>query len=369
MKALFSSKAILAVSIFFAIEVLFFRTGAYLKLIKPASFAGMLVQRYQLANEMRGSGAIALLGDSRLREGFSAQTFDQLAAKTSLKALNLGLSGSDPRVWYYFLKSVDPQCNAFKMIVIALPSYTDEDYAYGQADKLDDLNLLVPVLGISDAFEFVQSFQDRSAQSDASLAMSLKMYGFKQDLKDLLANPWLRLNDCRYFNKHWQQIDYAYTGHPESLAGARVINNEIIGLPSFVTPYQRQRLQLTLLGLSEREPNWQYAYLKHWLDKLGSRYANSPSKLVFIRIPARPFDAPPKHQVHKDSITSIARLSNVIVEPENEFAFLEKPEYFFDDVHLNAVGRKIFTRRLSLKLIKYGSENISRVAQEQDNSL
>jgi hypothetical protein len=148
-----------------------------------------------------------------------------------------------------------------------------------------------------------------------------------------------------------------------------VVNYQILGLPAFVSEYQKHRLEMTVLGLSEREPNWHDAYLKHWLDKLGSRYAGSPTKLVFIRIPARPFDAPLKHQVHRDSINSIARLGNVIVEPENEFAFLEKPEYFFDDVHLNSVGRKIFTKLLSLKLIKYGSENVSKVAQDQPNSL
>jgi hypothetical protein len=369
MKAIITSKAVFAVAIFLAIEFLCFRTGTYLKIIKPASFAGMLVQRRQLANEKKGTGAIALLGDSRLREGFSAQIFDQLAANTSLKALNLGLSGSDPRVWYYFLKSIDPKCDAFKMIVIALPSYCDEDYAYGQSDKLDDLNLLLPVLGISDAWEFVQSFQDHSARSDASLAMLLKMHGFKQDVKDLLANPCLRLNECRFFKEHWQEMEYAYTGHPQSLAGAHVVNYEIFGLPTFVSKYQKHRLQLTLLGLSEREIKWQYAYLKHWLDKLGNRYSASPTKLVFIRIPARPFDAAVRHQVHRDSINSVSRLDNVIVEPENEFAFLEKPEYFFDDVHLNSAGRKIFSKLLSLKLIKYGSENVAKVAEEQRDSL
>jgi hypothetical protein len=370
MRAFLTSKAILAVIVFFAIEVVFFRTGAYNRIIKPASFAGMLLQRCQLAQAKHNTGAIALLGDSRLREGFSARIFDQLAAKTPVRALNLGLSGSNPRVWYYFLKNVDPNCASFKMIVIALPSYYDEDYAYGASDRQDDLRLLLPILSVRDAFDFTQSFQNRPSQVEVLTAMLLKMYGFRQDLKDLIANPLLRTQDCNFFDKHWQEIDYKYMGQKESLTGAHVVNNEIVGLPSFVTPHQRERLQLEVLAQSERDLNFHYPYLQLWLDKLSSRYAGSPTRLVFIRIPARPFYAPLKHQVHMDSIEAVSRLSNVIVDPENEFSFLEKPEYFFDDIHLNSLGRKIFSKCLSLKLIKYAQDNGPEVAEDhRSNSL
>jgi hypothetical protein len=321
------------------------------------------MHRIELAKSKKRSNTIALMGDSRLREGFSARIFDQLAGRNSPRALNLGLSGSDPRVWYYFLKDVDPNCDSFKMIVIGLPSYFDEDYT-GTCDKRDDLQLLLPILGLSDEIEFAQSFEDPCAQVDVLSALTLKMYGFRQDLKDLLTNPLQRFQDCKYFEEHWQEKDYRYTGNSESLAGAHIVNNQIVGFPASITPAHRMRLQMTMLGLSETKPKSQPSYLRDWLARLTARYATSSTKLVFVRIPAYPFAAPVKRLVHAEAMAKISQLPNVIINPADAFSSLEKPEYFCDDVHLNSTGRKIFSARLSSTLLKYAQSDSASVAAE-----
>jgi hypothetical protein len=366
--AFINSKSVIAILLFIALEFLVFQSGFYNAFVKPDSFAGMLMQRFDLAKSGRGNNTIALLGDSRLREGFSAQIFDQFAANNSLHALNLGLSGSDPRVWYYLLKCADTHCDAFKMIVIALPSYWDEDYSTQTADKRDDLQILLPILGFSDAIEFTQSVSDPCLQKDYLAALLWKMYGFRQDLKDLLAHPKERFQECKFFSGAWQETDYQYQGHVGSLAGARIVNNQIVGLPDSLSDKQRQRLQLTLLGLLEREPNGRCPYLRYWLGKLVTRYAKSPTKLVFVRIPSYPFAAQPVAHRHTEAVQAIARLPNVIVHPSNAFVFLEKPEYFFDDVHLNNIGRKIFSCQLSPVLLQYATSNAATVAQEHSHS-
>jgi hypothetical protein len=363
-KAFLSSKAVVALLTFLAIDLIVFRTGLYNVVVKPESFSGRLIRLCELANSYRGEQAIALIGDSRIREGFSAQVFDQLAKKNSLRALNLGLSGSSPRVWYYLLKAVDPNCDSFKVIVIALPSYWDEEYAYGTADRREDLQILLPILGLRDAFEYTQSVYNRAVQTDAILALCLKMYGFRYDLKDLIANPWLRAQECKDSNQYWRQTDYEYSGRSETLSGARVVNNRVVGLPDFLKAWQKERLQLNIVGMLERDPNIQYPYLQHWIEKLTDRYANSSTKLVFIHIPSNPLSVPLNHRVHAMAIEAASRRANVIVDPVDSFVYLEKPEFFFDDVHLNKVGRKIFSERASLALLKYAEEGSPRVAEK-----
>src|SRR5476651_1448228 len=95
-KAAGMSKFLWAVIFLLALDVLIFRTSFYGRFIRPDSAAGTLLMRCRLAEKMKASKdqLVAVLGDSRMREGFSAKIFDELASPKPLKALNLTVSGS-----------------------------------------------------------------------------------------------------------------------------------------------------------------------------------------------------------------------------------------------------------------------------------
>lgn len=363
MNAIATSSAVIAILIFLAIELIVFRSGFYSNIVHPASFAGMLMQRYHLAKGKNGNSGIALIGDSRLREGFSAQVFNHLSGPNSLYALNLALSGSFPRVWYYFLKQVDPHRQAFKYIVIALPSYWDEDYNIDTCDRQEDLQLLLPILSFADSFEFAHSYHDHTLGEKALFSVCLKMHGFRHDLKDFLSNPKQRFENAKYFDDHWLAFDYDYQGKSESLAGARMLDGGIINLPTFLTSSQKHRLNILVKGLSEKEINNPFPYLHYWLDKLSTRYVGSSTKIIFVPIPSFAFARQPLYPVHTDALKAAARFPNVMIMPVDTFDFLHKPEYFADDVHLNAVGRKLYSSRLATELFKYAHGDIPTVAQ------
>jgi hypothetical protein len=105
---------------------------------------------------------VAVVGESRAQDGFSPQVFDSISGPKGCKALNFGVPASAPRIWYYLLKRVDPNCHAFREIVIALPSYRDVDEIEDFVDRTYDLHYLMPYLCFSDAVELISSYQDPS---------------------------------------------------------------------------------------------------------------------------------------------------------------------------------------------------------------
>jgi hypothetical protein len=340
-----------ALLLLFVLDALIFRTASYEHLVRPYSFAGALIQRSWLAEARKKSGApiVAVIGDSRVREGFSAKLFDQMAenAALPLRALNLGVSGSTLRVWYYLLKHIDPDCRAFDTIVVALPSYWDEDYTPDLADNKLDLQILLPVLRATDIPQFVSSFEDRVCKLDALLAALFETYGYRRDLKDFLSHPLARIADCAYFEKFWQSQDYDYMGDKRSMAGLKVLNNQLVNVPSFLEPTKLDRLkQLTFPG--SLGPDYRCCqYFPFWLGQIVQRYKGSPTKILVLCIPNKPVPVCSIRPKIDRTIESLSCYENVHVLPVDAFSLLENPCYFFDDVHLNAEGRKKFTEMLT----------------------
>lgn len=192
MQKALASKGLWALIILLCLDAAIFRCGFYLRYLKPLSYAGMMRQMCNSVSSSvkhRQTDLVGLVGDSRLREGFSAHAFDLLSGPDSPRALNMAVSGSTLRVWYYLLKHVDPDCRTFKVLVLALPSYSDEDYWESQSNELADLQVL-PILKATDIPEFAASFEDATARGEVLLSTLLNMYGYRRDLRDFMAKSW-----------------------------------------------------------------------------------------------------------------------------------------------------------------------------------
>jgi hypothetical protein len=337
------------------LDVLLFRTDAYLAMVKPNSFAGNTIQRWRLVQNKKkiNSNLVAFLGDSRVREGFSAKVFDQLADNTGLKAVNLSISGSTPRAWYYFLKRIDPDpgCSHFKSLIVCIPSYFDEDFGDAFSDSKYDEQVLLPVIRYSDSPEFVGSLTDPETKKDALLASFSRMYAYRKDLRDLLCSPGGRLGEISDADRYWERSDYLYDGRKESLKGIRISGNDLRGMPSFLNSEEKFRLHLSVFPYPVPDSFDHSEYMRKWLYRLAQRYSGTKTSVIFVCVPSNPLPIQAVRPHIQSTINMIAALPNVVIIPEKEFKSLNAPQYFADDVHLNSAGRAIFTKDISTKVI------------------
>jgi len=334
-------------------DALIFRSGWYFPFIKPDSSAGVYKYRRQLGQSIAASShnLVAVVGDSRIGEGFSARVFDEDATNTPYKAVNLAVPGSSLRVWYYLLKQVDPGRNAFKFIVIPMSSYSENDEEESYTNRILDLQFLMAFASISESIEIVQSFTNAECQVQALCDALVQLYAMRLDVKDFLSDPEKRLADIGIGKKY---SDYNYSGTDRKLADYLNTSN------TSIDPQSREiirRLKKRFEEIIPVQTGERHKYNSYWLNKLIADYKNSDTTLVLIKIPTDPIG-----RLHQPVSTTTVNdhvfgNKNVIVAPEKLFADLENPEYFFDDLHLNSSGRKIFSNRLSQLILQTLSHN------------
>jgi lysophospholipase L1-like esterase len=95
------------------------------------------------------------------------------------------------------------------------------------------------------------------------------------------------------------------------------------------------------------------AFRRRWFGKIIDRYRNSPTKIVFFRLPRGPI-LRPGNLVHKrsSSIRELSQRPNVLLVPEHTFDVLEHPELFKDAMHLNREGIARFSPMLAEEVSK-----------------
>ncbi len=302
----------------FALDAALFRTPYYRRILEPDSYAGQMERVLRAA----GNQSIAVLGDSRIAEGFSPRVADQ--RQPAFRFLNAAVPGTTPRCWYYLLRDLDPKPGRFKKIVLPVDAYEDEDGGWEWADRTLDLNFLAARLRLTDTLTVTASFHAADTRWNALLACLLKGLLLREDLQAFLAHPGLRLDKAALYRASGAEWAYNYDGNAKDLTGA------------------------VLRDPSPRQPSPQTglyaAYRREWFGRIVSRYKKSGTSILFLRLPRGPV-APSVSRARPGS--SIRGFAGVTVLPENLFEFLEAPEYFFDELHLNARGRRLFSTQLA----------------------
>ncbi len=302
----------------FALDAALFRTPYYRRILEPESYAGQVERLIGTG----GNQSIAVLGDSRIAEGFSARVAD--GQQPGWRFLNAAVPGSTPRCWYYLLRDLDPQVGRFKKIVLPVDSYEDEDGPWEWADRTLDVNILAARLRLEDTLSFAASFHSAEARWNALLVCLLKGLALREDLQAFLAHPASRLDKAALYRASGAEWTYNYDGNPKNLVGS------------------------TLPDPSRRQPSPQTglygAYRRAWFGRILSRYKDSGTAIVFLRLPRGPVVPPVGHAGPGSSIRGF---TGVTVLPESLFNALEAPEYFFDELHLNARGRQLFSTQLA----------------------
>ena len=326
--------------LFVLIDTVVFRTWLYGWVARSDSSAGYMALRTQrdpAAKPIAGPPSVVLLGDSRVEEGCDAGVLRDRLGGGPLAVRMAAIPATTPRVWPYLWSALPKPPGGYTVAVVGLSTYDDNEWGSRMSQRTLDLSFLGPLLTFAAASELAASFEDHaSARRDVWLAALCKTWAWRQDLRDLLADPWQRYQNLRasYGRMRWGA---PYPGNPGSLAGARVEGNRIVGIDDQATLSQLRQLVFPASSVDNHD------YQRLWLGRLAERTAAAGTELVLVRMPTQVLPRSNPKAPDRRTLDELARWPRVHVLPHDQFAELERPEFFWDGLHLNRAGRERFT--------------------------
>jgi hypothetical protein len=340
-----------AAALFALLEGLIFRTEFYAKYVEPQSstgiFEGML--RDELRRKPLGADEVLVIGDSRIAEGFSAPLANRLRGDHGYYFANASVAGSTPRCWYYELRDIDPGRTRYSAVVLPVESYEDIDPPENYANRTLDMHYVAARLRYSDVIDFTCSFGNARERFEVLRGSLFKGFIYQQDLLAFTENPEKRLSNVEQWRIHGREWRDGYSGHSTDLNGLEVDwDTRTVRLPPNLPADQAAILKSTLLSVPAPRTGALEAYRRRWFGKILDLYEESHTRLVFLVLPRGPVvrpGGPPKCLSH--SIRDFGRRRGVILLPERAFESLERPEYYFDGLHMNSRGRERFSVMLA----------------------
>jgi hypothetical protein len=376
---LITLRAALGVAIFFAVDSLLFRSGFYFRIAAPGSAHGHIARVLDDISRMpltkRG---IVVTGDSRIGEGFSARVATHTAANdgSPLRFASGAIPASLPRVWYYLLRQTPEAARRLQAVAIMLPSYHDDD-AEPEAERATDIVLVHPLLRLSDLTAFPPSFLTYRSRLQAAEAILFSGLFYGKDLRDLLADPPKRIQQVNAWRQHGYEWASRYGGRAESVEELRFnmetgaltmdpgrLNTQPTAAARFaylrrygdVRRYAELRRYASMLryrGGRPPENARASAYRKKWLGRIADWCRDHQVDLIAFRVPRGPLhfmvDA---DETPSGVVAEMSQANRLRLLPAATFNPLERPENFFDSLHLNRFGREVFSAELARAVIK-----------------
>lgn len=340
------------------VDLLVFRSGIYATWIEPNSSAGSVVGSTMLINRETKTNAhnILVLGNSKIGEGFSATLANQASARPDLHFVNGAVAGSTPRIWYYLLREVDPDCNRYAAIAMMVdydPTLNQEDMGNYAADT----NYLQPLLRITDFYEYAASFTNPVQQERARRAVMLPLQALHDDASSLLQSPLRRFRDSGRNRRLWMDAVAVYGGHEERLPDLDIdvsagMPRNWVGIPESTKPSLDGYFRGLHQRANEQTMAANNAYVERWVGTIAECYRAAGGKVFVFSVPRGPW-----HQLlvpAPEPGGAIADLANRgLIEPLSGEAFLslEQPKFFFDHLHMNHDGREGFSRLLATEIV------------------
>lgn len=351
---------IAAVVIFLILDGAVFHTSLYTSVLLPRSFAGRVQAVVTRERQRPPTTArnVLVLGDSRVTEGFAAQQANA-AAGPGWEFINGAVPGLTACTWYYMLREIDPDKNRYFAIILPV-EYRDVEPRPAPADrpgeyleKTRDIHLAAPLLRYTDAISFASSYGSWTNRYRAFAACVLRGFAYQSDVLDLVEHPFERVKRLGQADKtaHAQET---YAGSKQNLVGVQYDpKSETITTPPQVTPAVKAMLERSIAKRTPQGSADWVAYRKRWVGAILRRYANSETRIVLMQLPRGPFVRPAASPAEESStMGELIQNPSTVVLSQDRFADLESPEFFFDALHPNALGRQRITDALVQELVQ-----------------
>jgi hypothetical protein len=341
-------RVVLVVVLFCAIEAAAFHTRFYANQLRPDTTAGSMLMTLTLEQnrKLAGPNQVLAVGDSRM--GIRTRVTDRLAPETGYTLANIATPGAYPRCWYYMLREVDPDRNRYAAVVVPVPELEDDDWGDYSSSEVD-LHYLVPLLRVSDAYDFSRSFPTWKLRWRALRAVFLKGLSYNVDFQDLLSNYESRAKALQWNREELGRTRYNYHGPTKSVAGLQVdwAAHKITQYPPDSTDSERHELASQLLRPTAIYTGGRAIYRRLWFGRIINYYRGSRTHVIFLRMPRGPVVRPYPFSTKSSVLREFAAHGQAILLDEHTFDELERPELFMDHMHLNEAGCERFSELLA----------------------
>jgi hypothetical protein len=335
-----------------ALDAAVFRSGLYASYIEPDSIAGtvqLTLLRERKHQQEWKEPLVLTMGDSRMN--YSPKVANEHCASQGLpfRLTHGGVAGSNPRVWHYLLREIDPTSRRYAAIVIPVDDYDDEDSFQDYSSYPLDAKYLSLLLRWEDMPEFPLSYTIDKYRQEAWRTCLLKGPVMQPDVYAFLKNPSKRLADVKAIRDWWPNGSYDFLEAERDLRGLSVdFQAHTAQYPAWADANFKATVETVLLRPAAPQTGQLAAYRRKWFGKILERYQASPTKILFLRQPRAPFIRPTQWvQKKSHSVRDLAAPPKVQLSNENLFDDLERPEYFRDALHMNRAGSLEFSRRLA----------------------
>jgi len=330
-------------------DALVFRSGFYGQFLQPLSSTGTYERIFYAEAHRPPSGKkeVLVLGNSRMAEGFSARIANEYK-QDGYWFSNCAIPASGARDWYYFVRDIDPRRDRYSAIAVPVDDFNDVDGTDDPADRVTEMWLVINRLRVMDILPYTFSFKSWRARFDVLRGSTFKGLVFQRDLQDFIEQPGNRLKAAKDWREHGSDWLYGYGGEGRSLPAMSVDwSSHRVTFPPGTPPDLQAGLSREIF-LEPPQHDWTRAYQLQWLGALADLYRGSKTRIVIYQLPrnAAPRPVPLTH-LPWTSVDELRKRPSVSVVDHSVFEPLEKPELFFDFIHLNTAGRKLFSPLLA----------------------
>ena len=286
---------LLAMCALFAADLLLFHMPVYSYIIEPDSSTGWVETTIhnEHVQQAQHHNLVLTMGDSRF--AIAQRIINEEVTPPTGYIFRAGaIPGSSPRIWYYMLRDMDPDRQAYRAIVFGLDDYDDEDPGWDWADDARSIHYLAARLRLMDAIEFAGSYRSWPLRWEAFRDVLFRGLIYQDDLRALLRHPGNRLHDAIETRDHSEDLYYVWSGLERDMKGfaADWDTLKVTSYPPWADEKLREDINNFLLHPVYPQTGHPGEYRRRWLGKMIDRYRNTATKIIFIRLPRGPVVRP-----------------------------------------------------------------------------
>ncbi len=340
-----AARLLAAVAIFAGLEGLIFHSGLYARIIEPDSTTGFM--EVQIQNEIRrpkpDRNQVLAVGHSR--QALLPRIENEKKPGTGYTFATIGLGGTTPRTWYYALRAVDPHAHNYAAILIPEDDYNEPDTWGDESERESDLHYLIARLRLRDLRDFPWTYKSARLRWTAFEGIVLKGTVYRQDFQEFLDHPLARIAKAEYYRHDSAGWNYGFGGDARTLAGLEIdwAHRTASHFPAAVPEAEQKRITAELFPTFPPDAGHETAYLRYWYGRILDYYRGSGTKIFLLRVPRAPVSPPEVPPKLNSAARQLAGQPDVVVLDEHLLDSLERPELFWDSMHLNREGMIQFT--------------------------
>ena len=224
---------------------------------------------------------------------YSPKLSNAIASRTGLILRHAGIGGTELRSAYYMLRDLDPTRRRYRAVVLGVPNFLDEDDFVDPADDIRALHYVIERLRWTDILDFARSFHQVPLRWQAFRGSVLKGIVLQQDVLAFLSHPSARMKYVHLTRRGYEAWTYDFEETTTSMDGLEVdwYSGKTI-FPPGLDEEQRRTVRAEVGKVNAPQTGRMAAYRRYWFGRIIDLYRDSPTKVIFVRLPRGPVPRP-----------------------------------------------------------------------------